>query len=84
MRELTMARQAAEQRLSHPPIRRGSDDFHEQVAERVAEVRTALARINVEHKTWLRVPDARPAPSGTADAVLTLPPYSPRLLGKLW
>ena len=54
MREQTMARQAAERHLQYPPIRRGSDEFREQVAARLVEVRAELAMINATHRTWLR------------------------------
>jgi hypothetical protein len=54
MRALTMARQVAERHLGYPPIRRGSDGFHEQVAARLVEVRAELAEINATHRTWLR------------------------------
>jgi len=52
MREITMARQVAEQRfarLAHPTGRDGSTTVH----ERTAAFRAELARINALHRTWL-------------------------------
>jgi hypothetical protein len=56
MRELTMARQAAERRQARPPMN-GSLDRPAQLAaaqERAIEYRAELARIDADHKRWLQ------------------------------
>lgn len=55
MRELTTARQAAE-RLHKRPLGQADADRSSQLAaarDRALDLRTELARIDAEHRTWL-------------------------------
>jgi hypothetical protein len=56
MRELTMARQAAERRHARPASETGLDRAAQVVAARAraVELRAELERIDAEHRTWLR------------------------------
>jgi hypothetical protein len=55
LRELTMARQAAERRHARPALSSGLDRATRLVAaqERATELRVELERIDSEHRTWL-------------------------------
>jgi hypothetical protein len=53
MRTQTMARQAAEWRLGHPPVPHGCSDRPARLAVRAAELNQELALINAAHQTWL-------------------------------
>ena len=56
LRELTLARQAAERRNAQPKAQVGLERWEQQAAtrERAAAFRGELARINAAHRTWLR------------------------------
>jgi hypothetical protein len=56
MRDLTMARQAAERLYARPPAQARWDRVAQarDAQERATDLRTELARINAEHRRWLQ------------------------------
>ena len=60
MRAQTTARQAAERRLSYPPIPMGSPDRQMRKAERMARMHEELSLIDAEHQAWLDARADRP------------------------
>ena len=66
MREQTMARQAAERKALRPAgeARLGRPARADEAQQREADLHAELARINAEHRDWLREHGAADPPDG--------------------